>query len=36
VIDAESYAMARCGRTQDIKEAVLAFREKRPPRFSGS
>lgn len=35
VIDAEAYAMARCGRTQDIKEAALAFREKRPPKFSG-
>jgi 2-(1,2-epoxy-1,2-dihydrophenyl)acetyl-CoA isomerase len=35
VLDAEAYGMARCGRTQDLKEAALAFREKRPPRFSG-
>lgn len=35
VLDAEAYGMARCGRTQDIKEAALAFREKRAPRFSG-
>lgn len=36
ILDAEAYAMARCGRTQDIKEAALAFREKRPPRFTGA
>jgi len=36
VIEAEAYGMARCGRTQDIKEAALAFREKRPPNFTGS
>ncbi len=33
VIDAEAYAMARCGRTQDVKEAALAFKEKRPADF---
>lgn len=36
VIESEAFNMARCGRTQDVKEAVLAFREKRPPRFNGS
>ena len=36
VIGAEAFGMARCGRTQDIKEAALAFREKRPPNFTGS
>ena len=35
VLDAEAYAMARCGRTQDVKEAALAFWEKRPPVFKG-
>ena len=35
VIESEAFHMARCGRTQDVKEAVLAFREKRVPRFNG-
>jgi 2-(1,2-epoxy-1,2-dihydrophenyl)acetyl-CoA isomerase len=36
VIESEAFAMARCGRTQDAKEAALAFREKRAPKFTGS
>ena len=36
VLESEAFGMARCGRTQDAKEAALAFREKRPPKFSGS
>jgi 2-(1,2-epoxy-1,2-dihydrophenyl)acetyl-CoA isomerase len=35
VLQTEALAMARCGRTQDVKEAALAFREKRPPVFKG-
>jgi len=35
VIDREAYNSARCVRTQDVKEAALAFREKRAPTFSG-
>jgi 2-(1,2-epoxy-1,2-dihydrophenyl)acetyl-CoA isomerase len=35
VIEAEAYAMARCARTQDVKEAASAFRDKRPPAFKG-
>lgn len=36
VIDGEAYGMARCGRTQDAKEAAIAFREKRAPVFRGT
>jgi 2-(1,2-epoxy-1,2-dihydrophenyl)acetyl-CoA isomerase len=36
VAESEAFAMARCGRTQDAKEAALAFREKRTPKFTGS
>lgn len=36
VMDSEAYGMARCGRTQDAKEAGLAFREKRAPVFRGT
>jgi 2-(1,2-epoxy-1,2-dihydrophenyl)acetyl-CoA isomerase len=35
VLASEAYGMARCGRTQDVKEAGAAFREKRPPAFKG-
>jgi 2-(1,2-epoxy-1,2-dihydrophenyl)acetyl-CoA isomerase len=35
VLQSEAVAMARCGRTQDAKEAALAFKEKRPPIFKG-
>jgi 2-(1,2-epoxy-1,2-dihydrophenyl)acetyl-CoA isomerase len=35
VIEREAYNSARCVRTQDVKEATLAFREKRAPVFSG-
>lgn len=35
VLRQEAFGMARCGRTQDVKEAALAFREKRPPEFKG-
>lgn len=33
VIDAEAYAMARCARTGEAKEAIAAFREKRTPDY---
>ena len=36
IIESEAFGMARCGRTQDAKEAALAFREKRRPKFTGS
>jgi 2-(1,2-epoxy-1,2-dihydrophenyl)acetyl-CoA isomerase len=36
VMECEAFHMARCSRTQDVKEAALAFREKRTPRFTGS
>lgn len=32
----EALHLARCAQTQDHKEALLAFSEKRPPHFSGS
>jgi len=35
VLQQEAFGMARCGRTQDAKEAALAFREKRAPIFKG-
>ncbi len=35
VMDTEAFGMARCGRTQDVKEAAQAFRDKRPPIFKG-
>ncbi|MGF6602309.1 2-(1,2-epoxy-1,2-dihydrophenyl)acetyl-CoA isomerase [Paraburkholderia sp. GAS448] len=36
VMECEAFHMARCSRTQDVKEAALAFREKRMPRFTGT
>ncbi|WEK02198.1 MAG: enoyl-CoA hydratase-related protein [Candidatus Sphingomonas phytovorans] len=33
VIDAEAYAMARCARTGEAREAITAFREKRAPDY---
>jgi enoyl-CoA hydratase/carnithine racemase len=33
VLEREAYSMARCGRTEDAREASAAFREKRAPRF---
>jgi 2-(1,2-epoxy-1,2-dihydrophenyl)acetyl-CoA isomerase len=35
VMESEAFGMARCGRTQDVKEAAQAFRDKRPPIFKG-
>jgi 2-(1,2-epoxy-1,2-dihydrophenyl)acetyl-CoA isomerase len=34
-LQSEAYGMARCGRTQDVKEAAVAFRDKRAPVFKG-
>ena len=36
VMEREAFNMARCSRTQDVKEAALAFREKRTPKFTGN
>ncbi|MGF6999370.1 enoyl-CoA hydratase-related protein [Paraburkholderia sp. GAS32] len=36
VMESEAFHMARCSRTQDVKEAAFAFREKRTPRFTGT
>lgn len=35
VLESEAYGMARCGRTQDVKEAAAAFKEKRTAVFKG-
>lgn len=35
-IEREAYNTARCVRTKDVKEASLAFREKRDPVFTGT
>ncbi len=35
VLEREAYNNARCARTQDVKEATAAFREKREPLFKG-
>jgi 2-(1,2-epoxy-1,2-dihydrophenyl)acetyl-CoA isomerase len=35
VLESEAYGMARCGRTQDVKEAAAAFKDERAPVFKG-
>ena len=35
MLDREAITHLRCGQTQDHKEGVTAFLEKRPPRFQG-
>jgi len=35
VLESEAYGMARCGRTQDVKEAASAFKDKRAAVFKG-
>jgi 2-(1,2-epoxy-1,2-dihydrophenyl)acetyl-CoA isomerase len=35
VLESEAYGMARCGRTQDVKEAAAAFKDKRAAVFKG-
>jgi 2-(1,2-epoxy-1,2-dihydrophenyl)acetyl-CoA isomerase len=34
-LDAEAQAQALAGRTEDYREALAAFRERRPPHFKG-
>jgi 2-(1,2-epoxy-1,2-dihydrophenyl)acetyl-CoA isomerase len=35
LLDREAETHLRCGQTEDHKEGVRAFVEKRPPRFRG-
>ena len=35
VLDMEAYNQARCSQTEDHREAVAAFKEKRKPVFKG-